>query len=805
MDPDRSLPNHLLLQLRSASNAETLARTDPLTGLYNRRALDENLALILATGQYFSLAILDIDHFKPYNDTFGHVAGDEVLQMISRILTENLRAGDVLARFGGEEFVILLPSTDARTALAIAERLRKCVDEAEWPNRQITISGGVTTWQPEYIQSAPDKNQKTRRSFTKEIIHRADQALYRAKNSGRNRVVHTDNLSNAPAYDLKQARKRITKLERQAKELRYEDIDQAIQKAQRAVEMATSQAKSTQSETIVWVQSLQTLSQLYMQKGDYYQALQNLLQAIELAQPESKWPLPGKIMRDIAIAYGYLGEFTLAMQYFFELDTAAQAQKDVVWQARALNGVAFVLMSMENWTQGTHYLQRALALIEDEDNVDVKSAILDNLCNCYTALGNYREALRVGKHSLALAQSTGDRQLEAESLYSLGEALMMAGDHPGALEYFQKCMIVCKAIDLKVEISRCLQGIGNIQRQMGQLDDATTSFHQALEIARQIDNKREQLLIHRHLAETYRAKGQTKLALNHFEQFHITQQIIQSQDTEVRVENLRAVHDLTIAQQEAEIQRIKAIELQGLLDEKEQLIDDLNAFAHTVAHDLKEPLATLVMGIGMLEKSDKQQLSLAGKEILQSSIYTSKRMERIIDELLLMASISHKEIQRQPLTMQTIVEQAEKRLSTIIRENQTIIRKTNTWHHAIGYAPWIEEVWVNYISNAIKYGGTPPTITIGNDILPNKKVRFWIQDNGNGLKEKEMQQLFKPFKRLSEVDAQGHGLGLSIVRRIVEKLNGKAGVESDGVPGQGCKFYFDLPSPYEETQKQAKR
>ncbi len=122
---------------------------------------------------------------------------------------------------------------------------------------------------------------------------------------------------------------------------------------------------------------------------------------------------------------------------------------------------------------------------------------------------------------------------------------------------------------------------------------------------------------------------------------------------------------------------------------------------------------------------------------------------------------------------------------------------------ATGYGPWVEEVWANYINNALKYGGRPPRVELGADILPvpsteeskasKEMVRFWVRDNGHGLTPGEQEQLFALFERLHQVHVEGHGLGLSIVRRIVEKLGGQVGVESK--VGQGSVFYFTLPRP----------
>lgn len=115
----------------------------------------------------------------------------------------------------------------------------------------------------------------------------------------------------------------------------------------------------------------------------------------------------------------------------------------------------------------------------------------------------------------------------------------------------------------------------------------------------------------------------------------------------------------------------------------------------------------------------------------------------------------------------------------------------DSWYTAVGYAPWIEEVWTNYISNAIKYGGQPPQIEVGSEALDGM-VKFWVKDNGDGIPLDQIDTLFKPFVRLDNVRATGHGLGLSIVRRIIERLNGTVGVESE--QGVGSVFSFILPT-----------
>ncbi len=178
---------------------------------------------------------------------------------------------------------------------------------------------------------------------------------------------------------------------------------------------------------------------------------------------------------------------------------------------------------------------------------------------------------------------------------------------------------------------------------------------------------------------------------------------------------------------------------------------------------------------------------------------SGQKMTSIIDELLLLAGIRKMdEVDIGPLDMAAIVAEAYQRLAHLADQHRVTFVAPETWPEVRGYAPWVEEVWVNYFSNAIKYGGRPeehipPRIEVGWDRSPASSicVRFWVKDNGLGLSRDEQAQLFMPFKRLAKVGVGGHGLGLSIVQRIIHKLGGEVGVESE--IGQGSKFWFTLP------------
>ena len=168
-----------------ANDLEQLSVTDHLTGLLNKRYMDERLTEETKRsnrhGFPMSFMMIDVDFFKPYNDNFGHAAGDKALKIIGNCMKESLRGADVAARFGGEEFSILLPQTTSDEALIIGERVRERVETTEFPHRKITVSIGIASCS--HIVCSPDI-----------IVEAADKALYAAKKKGRNNVQIYENL-----------------------------------------------------------------------------------------------------------------------------------------------------------------------------------------------------------------------------------------------------------------------------------------------------------------------------------------------------------------------------------------------------------------------------------------------------------------------------------------------------------------------------------------------------------------------------------------------------------------------------------
>ncbi len=266
-----------------------------------------------------------------------------------------------------------------------------------------------------------------------------------------------------------------------------------------------------------------------------------------------------------------------------------------------------------------------------------------------------------------------------------------------------------------------------------------------------------------------------------------------------RRENLEAAREKThlLLQQAIKSQANRSPNIEQYQTELKQCQTKLETFVHTVANDLKQPLDSLLTLCSSLEQNSSTTMPLL---LHAESIQTLQKMRtmgeqagNVMNSMLFLGELFQDKPAKFALfdTDEIVTTVIEKRLASMIQQYQAKIKLAEIWPSVPGVRLWLEEIWINYISNALKYGGKPPHLELGAAPFPPDFVRFWVRDNGEGITSVEQERLFKPFD-LQQLQVKEDGLGLPMVQHLVEKLGGSVGVES--TKGKGSVFYFILPA-----------
>ncbi|HEY4691845.1 MAG TPA: tetratricopeptide repeat protein [Bellilinea sp.] len=601
-----------------------------------------------------------------------------------------------------------------------------------------------------------------------------------------------------------------------ALKLRYRDVSRAISLTKQVQQLEAGEAASDPLYIRGLAESLRNLGALHTQVGDYEEALRVLLEALELYEQIEDRRDRITVYAQIGAVYLYLSSFVNALQYTLKGLELARLSEERELEGALLNNLATIYILRQEHSRALPYLLKTLQIAESAGDMRTQAEALDNICNVYCRLESPEEALAAGEKSLMLYRELGESQGEAEVLNTLGTVYQAAHEYQRALECYSGALVLSRKIALRYETIGALLHIASVKADQNQMEEALKTLKQGLELAEEIGAKGRLVEVHQSLSSVYNKSGQFQRALFHYESFHQIKEQVFNDEAETRLKNLEVVYQVEAARRDAEIEQLKNValkqeiherfqaqqallaanqQLQVEIEEREQLIQDLNAFAHMVAHDLKTPLQSLAILSFMLEsvltklEGADEALNLTG-EIRQ----TGQKANSIIMELLTLASLRSRDVEPTDLQMELVVAEAIKRVSFLLENSGARLTVADEWPAVRGHGPWIEEVWVNLISNAVRYGGKPPVVQAGGEVLPGRMTRFWVRDNGIGIAPADQGKLFQDFSRLNTTQAAGHGLGLSIVRRIIEKLGGEVGVISSGVDGEGSEFWFTLPA-----------
>jgi signal transduction histidine kinase len=609
----------------------------------------------------------------------------------------------------------------------------------------------------------------------------------------------------------KDPRQKVDILNALSKDLQDIDAKRAMSYAQAAYDLAVADQAYVEGLIL----SLARLAESNRQLGQLEAALTKAFESLSLTMAHENAPLQAQVLRILSGIYEQLGDYPTALTYGYRSLQVSQSIADRNAEALALNLLGIVYDKLGDYRQALSAYEQALAIIQEAGRRRHVAVLLNNIADAYFYLGELDRALEYGQRSLQITRELGLGMGEAIVLSTVGDIYLKKADYSQALVCFAQALDLARQLDFPYTEICALISMGKVHSALQQPEEAIPLLERAVAIATETGSRNELIEAHEALAEVHKQRQDFRAALEHYEQYRTIKEAVFNEDADKRIRNLQVVHDTETARKEAEIYRLRNVELEQEIaarlqaeemlrqyaEELERQNAELDAFASMVAHDLKTPLTGIIGYAELAEESLEGQTAEPIRGDLKSIVQSGRKMSTIIDELLLVASIRGQQVKPYRLDMGSIVKRALDRLRHLIAAYGADVRQPAEWPAAIGHGSWIEEVWVNYLSNALKYGGQPPQVEVGATLCDDDWVRFWVRDNGAGLTEAEQERLFAPFERLHRERAEGHGLGLSIVRRIIEKLEGRVGVVpntpgtsgSGETSGSGSTFYFDLP------------
>jgi signal transduction histidine kinase/predicted negative regulator of RcsB-dependent stress response len=434
--------------------------------------------------------------------------------------------------------------------------------------------------------------------------------------------------------------------------------------------------------------------------------------------------------------------------------------------------------------------KNSMKLYLDNGRQDRQAMLLNNLAMAHLALDEPDIALEHANKSLDRA---GDPRAECYALCTQADILIYIGKHEKAIEATGKALSISREINQHTIETHATLYRGRALVGIGRHAEAVESLNQALALAEQSGSDEIRASCQKALSHAYECAGNVEAAFSHFKMYQSILEEMLRVDSRDKFRLLQVLHRTENALREAKMSRKRSEEL-------EEQNAELDAFSHTVAHDLRNPLGGILNLVDSLDQGWESIPPTVRSEMLQSAGEAARRSLNIMDGLLLLANVrSTEDMELESVDLEVSLDDAWELLQHLVTETGAVLEKDpSPWPRARGFQPWLVEVWLNYLSNAMIHGGHPPLMKAGWK-REGEEVLFYVSDNGPGLSQDERRMLFLPFEKLHQVRSKGHGLGLSIVKRIITRIGGTVGVESPAWggaegPSPGSTFFFTLPA-----------
>ncbi|MFY7997824.1 MAG: tetratricopeptide repeat-containing sensor histidine kinase [Candidatus Kapaibacteriota bacterium] len=548
------------------------------------------------------------------------------------------------------------------------------------------------------------------------------------------------------------------------------------------------------------------------------------------------------------------GKYADALQYYFSSLRIREALGDKAGTAQSFNSIGLVYRLQGKLNEALESFRKARVFHESAGNKRGIATVMNNIAGVYYYQKKYRESLESHQNSLRISEELGNKQGMAQSLNNIAEIYFQQGNYDESFEFHNKSLSIFEAIDDRLSVAIVNVNIANIHWTLGRFEQALIHAKYALLLADSLGTRETKQIALGLLANIYESLGQHKQSLAYHKQYmtlkdslvnlenlNKSTQLKESYEAEKREQQIalqqselgrknvvqliligvlvaaviiafwfrslyqnknRANAEILRQQQTLENQALEIELANTTLHERNFLLEELdrekNEFLGIAAHDLKNPLASIRVIASMLQRYGGQLTAEKQHESLERILTVVERMMTIITNLLDINILERREIQLHILNVDIfpLVEAAVNQYRAPAEAKNITLHFINNASESIVSADEqaLVQVLDNIISNAVKYSPHGKNVFVCLKASTDK-VRVEVQDEGEGISPDDMKKLFGKFARLSARPTGGEhstGLGLSIVKKMVEAMNGRVWCESE--VGKGATFIVELPA-----------
>ncbi len=549
------------------------------------------------------------------------------------------------------------------------------------------------------------------------------------------------------------------------------------------------------------------IGSVYHHLAKYERAMPYYNQSLELYLQLAEKRGEANVYVNMGNLHYALGDYANALDYQLKALKIYEAISDKQGQSVAYSGIGLVYESLNEYQKAIDNYQRCLEYEINSGNRRSYALTLNNLGNVYEAINDYDNALQAYQESLSIKRQIQDRQGVAHTLNNIAELYIKQSCYSDALVALNESLEMIESLGDRNAQALCLMTKAKLFAEtkfdQHSLDKAVEYLEQAIEIANEINARGVLVEAYDKISYLFEQKGDAVSALRYCRLFHKLHEEIKNEESQKRIQNLSMAFEAEKAKKESELRRLEAekYRLENVeLVKANQFKTELLAIA---AHDLKNPLQS-IMGFAHLIKEKNIRSDI--KPFVDMIDKGAERMLTLVNSLLEDAKFAETatfELKIQTLNLTALVKSLIEETFEVLakKKSQTILFESAQDCFVQGDADLLKQAFENLISNAIKYSPRQKLITVSvehttiDNPSTREMARVSVKDEGQGLSEEDMKKLFGKFQRLSARPTDGEsstGLGLSIVKKLVELHGGKIWAESEG-KNKGATFIVELP------------